>query len=99
MSLTELETVWGEDAAAVASDWLAQRRLSVPCSGKSPSTSSVLLPLAIRSDSGEAVWLLTEKAREYFSHSPALLYQKASLGQPCLGRGTERCAGGGRTSP
>lgn len=97
--VSPLEREWGEDAALVASDWLATARLSWPCTVTSSSTGLASLQPATRSDTGEAVWLLTEKAMAYLSHSRAPLCQKASLGPLCLGRGTERCAGDGRTSP
>lgn len=99
MSLTELEQEWGEDAAAVASDWLAYRRPSEPCSGMCASSEVASLQPATRSDNGEAVWLLTEKAKGYLFHSQAPLGRKASLGQPCRAQGSEQCEKGGRTSP
>lgn len=97
--MSPTEPTLAEDALSDAEDELRAHFRGSPGIGSSSSISSAASLPALRNDSGEAVWRLTEKAMQYRRGLQGLPFRTVDEVLPGRGRSSEQCDKGGTSTP
>lgn len=93
------EPTLAEDALSDAEDERQVHFRGSPGSGSSSSTSLASFLPALRNDSGEAVWRLTEKAMSYLDGLRCLPFRTVDEVLPSRGHSIGQCDKGGTSTP